>query len=161
MRERNTKGMGLERYLILLVEDDPNDIILIKRAFEKANITNPLQVVENGEEAISYLTGKGRYGDRVKYPLPMLLLLDLKLPRKSGHEVLEWLRKQPMLKRLTVVVLTSSQQSSDINRAYDLGANSYLVKPVTFNALVEMVKALNFYWVILNEKPIIKGEPDE
>jgi CheY-like chemotaxis protein len=153
--------MGLERYLILLVEDDPNDIILIKRAFEKANITNPLQVVENGEEAISYLTGKGRYGDRVKCPLPMLLLLDLKLPRKSGHEVLEWLRKQPMLKRLTVVVLTSSQQSSDINRAYDLGANSYLVKPVTFDALVEMVKALNFYWVILNEKPIIKGEPDE
>jgi CheY-like chemotaxis protein len=161
MRERNTKGMGLERYLILLVEDDPNDIILIKRAFEKANITNPLQVVENGEEAISYLTGKGRYGDRVKYPLPMLLLLDLKLPRKSGHEVLEWLSQQPMLKRLTVVVLTSSQQSSDINRAYDLGANSYLVKPVTFNALVEMVKVLNFYWVILNEKPIIKGEPDE
>jgi CheY-like chemotaxis protein len=161
MRGRNTKGMGLERYLILLVEDDPNDIILIKRAFEKANITNPLQVVENGEEAISYLTGKGRYGNRVKYPLPMLLLLDLKLPRKSGHEVLEWLRKQPMLKRLTVVVLTSSQQSSDINRAYDLGANSYLVKPVTFNALVEMVKVLNFYWVILNEKPIIKGEPDE
>jgi CheY-like chemotaxis protein len=161
MRGRNTKGMGLERYLILLVEDDPNDIILIKRAFEKANITNPLQVVENGEEAISYLTGKGRYGDRVKYPLPMLLLLDLKLPRKSGHEVLEWLSQQPMLKRLTVVVLTSSQQSSDINRAYDLGANSYLVKPVTFNALVEMVKALNFYWVILNEKPIIKGEPDE
>jgi CheY-like chemotaxis protein len=161
MRGRNTKGMGLERYLILLVEDDPNDIILIKRAFEKANITNPLQVVENGEEAISYLTGKGRYGNRVKYPLPMLLLLDLKLPRKSGHEVLEWLSQQPMLKRLTVVVLTSSQQSSDINRAYDLGANSYLVKPVTFNALVEMVKALNFYWVILNEKPIIKGEPDE
>jgi len=161
MKGRNTKGMGLERYLILLVEDDPNDIILIKRAFEKANITNPLQVVEDGEEAISYLTGKGRYGDRVKYPLPMLLLLDLKLPRKSGHEVLEWLRKQPMLKRLTVVVLTSSQQSSDINRAYDLGANSYLVKPVTFDALVEMVKTLNFYWVILNEKPIIKGEPDE
>jgi len=161
MKGRNTKGMGLKRYLILLVEDDPNDIILIKRAFEKANITNPLQVVEDGEEAISYLTGKGLYGDRVKYPLPMLLLLDLKMPRKSGHEVLEWLRRQPMLKRLTVVVLTSSQQSSDINRAYDLGANSYLVKPVTFDALVEMVKGLNFYWIILNEKPIIGGEPDE
>jgi CheY-like chemotaxis protein len=161
MRGRNTRGMGLERYLILLVEDDPNDIILIKRAFEKANITNPLQVVENGEEAISYLAGKGRYGDRVKYPLPILILLDLKLPRKSGHEVLEWLRRQPMLKRLTVVVLTSSQQSSDINKAYDLGANSYLVKPVTFDALVEMVKSLNFYWVILNEDPIIEGESNE
>ena len=153
--------MAFERYSILLVEDDPNDIILIKRAFEKANITNPLQVVENGEEAISYLDGKGRYGDREKYPLPILILLDLKLPRKSGHEVLEWLRQQPGLKRLTVVVLTSSQQSSDINRAYDLGANSYLVKPVTFDTLVEVVKNLNFYWVILNENPILEGEPNE
>ena len=161
MKGRNTKGMGLERYLILLVEDDPNDIILIKRAFEKTRITNPLQVVEDGEEAISYLAGKGRYADREKYPLPMLLLLDLKLPRKSGHEVLEWLRQQPILKRLTVVVLTSSQQSSDINRAYDLGANSYLVKPVTFDALVEIVKTLNLYWLLLNEKPIIEGEPNE
>ena len=161
MKGRNTKGMGLERYLMLLVEDDPNDIILIKRAFEKANITNPLQVVEDGEEAVAYLAGKGRYGDRQNYPLPILILLDLKLPRKSGHEVLEWLRQQPMLKRLTVVVLTSSQQSSDVNRAYDLGANSYLVKPVTFDALVEMVKSLNFYWIILNENPIIKGEPNE
>jgi CheY-like chemotaxis protein len=161
MRGKNNKGMGLERYLILLVEDDPNDIILIKRAFEKARITNPLQVVENGEEAISYLAGKGHYGDRVKYPIPMLILLDLKLPRKSGHEVLEWLRQQPILKRLTVVVLTSSQQSSDINKAYDLGANSYLVKPVTFDALVEMVKTLNLYWLILNENPIIEGEHNE
>ena len=153
--------MDFKHYSILLVEDDPNDIILIKRAFEKTRITNPLQVVEDGEEAISYLAGKGRYADREKYPLPMLLLLDLKLPRKSGHEVLEWLRQQPILKRLTVVVLTSSQQSSDVNRAYDLGANSYLVKPVTFDALVEMVKSLNFYWIILNENPIIKGEPNE
>ena len=153
--------MDFKHYSILLVEDDPNDIILIKRAFEKTRITNPLQVVEDGEEAISYLAGKGRYADREKYPLPMLLLLDLKLPRKSGHEVLEWLRQQPILKRLTVVVLTSSQQSSDINRAYDLGANSYLVKPVTFDALVEIVKTLNLYWLLLNEKPIIEGEPNE
>jgi len=153
--------MDFKHYSILLVEDDPNDIILIKRAFEKTRITNPLQVVEDGEEAISYLAGKGRYADREKYPLPMLLLLDLKLPRKSGHEVLEWLCQQPILKRLTVVVLTSSQQSSDINRAYDLGANSYLVKPVTFDALVEMVKTLNLYWLLLNENPIIEGEHNE
>jgi CheY-like chemotaxis protein len=161
MKGKNTKRIGLERYVILLVEDDPNDIILIKRAFGKANITNRIQVVEDGEEAISYLAGKGRYGDRQNYPLPILILLDLKLPRKSDHEVLEWLRQQPMLKRLTVVVLTSSQQSSDVNRAYDLGANSYLVKPVTFDTLVEMVKGLNFYWVILNENPIIEGEHNE
>jgi CheY-like chemotaxis protein len=161
MKEGNKKATGLEHYSILLVEDDPNDIILIKRAFGKANITNPLQVVEDEEEAIACLAGKGRYANWQNYPLPILILLDLKLPRKSGHEVLEWLRQQPMLKLLTVVVLTSSQQSSDVNRAYDLGANSYLVKPVTFDVLVEMVKSLNFYWVILNEKPIIKGEPDE
>ena len=161
MKKRNKKAMGFEHYSILLVEDDSNDIILIKRAFGKANITNPLQVLEDGEEAISYLAGKGRYGNRQNYPLPILILLDLKLPRKSGHEVLEWLRQQPMLKRLTVVVLTSSQQSSDVNRAYDLGANSYLVKPVTFDALVEMVKTLDFYWLILNENPIIGCEPNE
>jgi CheY-like chemotaxis protein len=161
MKKGNKKAMGFEHYSILLVEDDPNDIILIKRAFGKANITNPLQVVEDGEEAISYLAGKGRYGNRQNYPLPILILLDLKLPRKSGHEVLEWLRQQPMLRRLTVVVLTSSQQSSDVNRAYDLCANSYLVKPVTFDTLVEMVKSLNFYWVILNESPIIEGEHNE
>jgi len=161
MKKGNKKAKCLEQYSILLVEDDPNDIILIKRAFGKATITNPFQVVEDGEEAVAYLAGKGRYGDREKYPLPILLLLDLKLPRKSGHEVLEWLRRQPMLKRLPVVVLTSSQQSSDINRAYDLGANSYLVKPVTFDALVEMVKTLDFYWLILNENPIIGGELNE
>jgi CheY-like chemotaxis protein len=112
-------------------------------------------------EAISYLAGKGSYGDREKYPLPMLILLDLKLPRKSGHEVLAWLRQQPILKRLTVVVLTSSQQARDINTAYDLGTNSYLVKFVTFDALVEMVKTVDCYWLILNEKPIIDGESNE
>ncbi|HUU42111.1 MAG TPA: response regulator [Desulfatiglandales bacterium] len=93
--------------------------------------------------------------------MPILVLLDLKLPRKSGHEVLEWIHQQPTLKRLTVVVLTSSQQSSDINKAYDLGANSYLVKPVSFYALVDMVKSLDFYWFILNEKPIVEGESNE
>lgn len=150
--------MKIKQYTVLLVEDDPNDIILIKRAFSKANITNPLQVVEDGEEAIAYLAGQGHYGDREKYPLPRLLLLDLKLPRKSGHGVLEWLGQQPRLKRLTVVVLTSSKQINDINKAYDLGANSYLVKPVTFDSLVDMVKTLNFYWLILNEKPEVNGE---
>jgi CheY-like chemotaxis protein len=90
--------------------------------------------------------------------VPMLVLLDLKLPRKSGHEVLEWLRQQPNLKRLPVVVLTASSESSDVNRAYDLGANSYLVKPVTFDALVEMVKTLNLYWLILNKRADVSNE---
>lgn len=158
MNIENEKSVDIERYTILLVEDDPNDIILIKRAFSKASVVNPIQVVEDGQEAIAYLTGEGEYSNREKYPLPILMLLDLKLPRKSGHEVLEWLRSQPGLRRLTVVVLTASQQINDINRAYDLGANSYLVKPVTFDGLMDMVKTINFYWLILNEKPEVEDE---
>lgn len=142
-------------HAILLVEDDHNDVLLIKRAFQKVNIANPIIVVNDGEQAISYLAGREPYVERA---LPMLVLLDLKLPRKSGHEVLEWLRQQPNLKRLPVVVLTASSESSDVNRAYDLGANSYLVKPVTFDALVEMVKTLNLYWLILNKRADVSNE---
>jgi len=140
-------------YTILLVEDDPNDVLLIQRAFRKSDVANPIQVVGDGEEAIAYLSGRGPYADRERYPLPVLLLLDLKLPRKSGFEVLEWLRQQPGLKRLPVAVLTSSAETPDINRAYDLGANSYLVKPVRFEGLLRMVQTLNLYWLIINEKP--------
>jgi len=138
---------------ILLGEDDPNDVLLIQRAFRKSDVVNPIQVVGDGEEAIAYLSGRGPYADRKRYPLPVLLLLDLKLPRKSGFEVLEWLRQQPGLKRLPVAVLTSSAETPDINRAYDLGANSYLVKPVRFEGLLRMVQTLNLYWLIINEKP--------
>jgi len=138
---------------ILLVEDDPNDVLLLKRAFRRANIVNPLQVIADGEAAVHYLSGVGTYADRQSYPLPVLMLLDLKLPRRSGHEVLAWLRQQPGLKRLPVVVLTSSQEHIDIDKAYDLGANSYLVKPVGFDALIEMVRKLNMYWLTINETP--------
>lgn len=142
-------------HAILLVEDDHNDVLLIKRAFQKVNIANPIIVVNDGEQAISYLAGREPYVDRT---LPMLVLLDLKLPRKSGHEVLEWLRQQSTLRRLPVVVLTASSESSDVNRAYDLGANSYLVKPVTFDSLVQMVKTLNLYWLILNKRADVSDE---
>jgi DNA-binding response OmpR family regulator len=117
-------------------------------------------VVEDGEMAVAYLSGQGQYADRNRYPLPALMLLDLKLPRKSGLEVLTWLREQPGLKRLPVVVLTSSKESVDAGHAYDLGANSYLVKPVGFDTLLEMVKALGMYWFILNEKPDIQAAGD-
>ncbi len=147
--------MASDNYTILLVEDDHNDVLLIKRAFQKVNIANPIVVLTDGEQAISYLAGREPYVGRA---LPMLVLLDLKLPRKSGHEVLEWLRQQQTLKRLPVVVLTASSESSDINRAYDLGANSYLVKPVTFDALVEMVRTLNLYWLILNKRAEVSNE---
>lgn len=137
---------------VLLVEDDPNDILLLQRAFGKAQLTAPLQV-NDGEEAIAYLAGQGSYADRAQHPLPQLVLLDLKLPRKSGLDVLRWLRQQPVLQRLPVVVLTSSRESSDVNRAYELGANSYLVKPVRSQDLVDMIKTLDLYWLLLNEKP--------
>jgi CheY-like chemotaxis protein len=140
-------------HTVLLVEDDPDDVVLTQRAFKKANVANPLQVVTDGEEAVAYLSGQGRFADRGQYPLPMLLLLDLKLLRRSGLEVLEWLRAQPGLRRLPVVVLTSSKESQDVNRAYDLGVNSYLVKPVAFDSLQEMVQSLGFYWLMLNKSP--------
>ncbi|KAB8317634.1 response regulator [Tolypothrix campylonemoides VB511288] len=144
-------------HTILLVEDDPNDILLTQRAFRKANLTNAvLQIVTDGDTAVAYLSGVGEYADRDRYPLPVVVLLDLKLPRRSGHEILAWLRQQPELKRLLVVILTSSNHRSDINQAYDLGANSYLLKPVGLTALVEVVQALNLYWILLNQKPEIR-----
>jgi CheY-like chemotaxis protein len=140
---------------LLIVEDRPADVLLIRRAFMKAQIANPLQVVGDGVDAVAYLSGSGAFGDRQKHPLPALLLLDLKLPRKSGLEVLSWLRAQPDLRRLPVVVLTSSKETSDVNRAYELGANSYLLKPVTFESLLEMIKTLRLYWIEMNELPTI------
>ncbi len=145
--------INFTHYTILLVEDDPNDVFLIQRAFRKANLANPIQVMNDGEAAVQYLSGQEPYADRDRYPLPILMLLDLKLPRRSGLEVLEWLKQQPKLKRLPVVVLTSSREHTDLNRAYDLGANSYLVKPVAFDSLLNMVQTLNQYWLIINERP--------
>lgn len=139
---------------ILLVEDEPNDVFLIRRAFGKAKVENPIQSVADGEQAMAYLNGEGDYADRTRYPLPGLMLLDLKLPRKGGLEVLAWLRAQKnSVQRIPVVVLTSSKQSTDINRAYELGANSYLVKPVAFESLVQVVQMLDRYWMVMSERP--------
>lgn len=140
---------------ILLVEDNPKDVLLMQRAVRKAGIVNPLQIVNDGDAAVLYLSGQAPYNDRNSYPLPVLILLDLKLPRRSGAEVLMWLRQQPGIKRLPVVVLTASKEYIDINSVYDLGVNAYIVKPVVFNDLVEIVKTLNFHWIIFNEKPQI------
>lgn len=140
---------------ILLIEDDYNDVLLIQRAFRKAEIQPPMSIVSDGDEAISYLSRKGMYADTQRFPIPLLVLLDLKLPRRSGLEVLAWLREQPELKRLLVVVLTSSQEDSDLAQAYDLGANSYLVKPINFQDFVELVKLIDAYWFKVNQKPQI------
>ena len=145
--------MSLNGATILHVEDDPNDVLLIARAFRKAETTAQVRVVNDGEQAVHYLAGLNSFANREEYPLPSLVLLDLKLPRKSGIEVLEWMRTQPALKRIPVVMLTSSRQPVDINRAYDLGVNAYLVKPVNFDALVEMLKTLDIFWLRINEQP--------
>jgi len=149
----------IHKHTVLLVEDDPNDILLIQRAFRKAKLTNiNMQVIQDGDAAIDYLDGAGDYTDRDRYPFPVLILLDLKLPRRSGLEVLGWLRQQPELRRLPVIILTSSQENTDVNRAYDLGANSYLVKPLGLNALVEVVTTINMYWLLLNESPKVSTD---
>ncbi|MGG6267628.1 response regulator [Leptolyngbya sp. AN03gr2] len=140
---------------ILLVEDNPKDVILIHRAFRKAQITAPVQAVNDGEKAIAYLSGESPYDDRAQYPLPALILLDLKLPRRSGTEVLAWLRQQPGLKRIPVVIFTTSREEIDVNQSYDLGVNAYMVKPVNFDHLVSILETLNVHWLMLNEKPQI------
>jgi CheY-like chemotaxis protein len=138
---------------ILHVEDDPNDVLLIARAFRKAEVAAQIQVVNDGEQAIHYLGGSNSFAERERFPLPAVVLLDLKLPRKSGIEVLEWVRSRAGLKRIPVVMLTSSKQPIDINRAYDLGVNAYLVKPVNFDGLVEMVRTIDSFWLRFNERP--------
>ena len=121
---------------ILLVEDNYNDVLLIKRAFRKAKIEPIMSIVSDGDEAVDYLSQQGEYADVTRFPVPLLILLDLKLPRRSGLEVLAWLKEQPNLKRLLVIVLTSSQEECDLSQAYDLGANSYLLKPINFQDFV-------------------------
>jgi CheY-like chemotaxis protein len=145
---------GFEKQLFLLAEDSQNDVFLMQQAFKKAGLPNPIQVVSDGQEAISYLKGEGRYSDRAQYPLPMAVLLDLKMARMNGFEVLEWVRKQPNLKRVVVIILTASNRSSDADRAYDLGANFYLTKPGKFEDLVETTKCLHD-WLCLNHFPSI------
>jgi|SRR6185437_14469869 len=138
---------------ILLAEDDPNDTLLIKRAFQKAGLGEVFKTVGDGDQAIAYLRGMDEYADRARFPLPFLLLLDLKMPGTDGFEVLQWLRSQPDFKRLLVVVLTSSNLQADVDRAYDLGANSYLVKPVEFTEMVNMIQRFEAYWTEINRFP--------
>ena len=139
--------------VILIVDDNPMDTKLIIRAMSKARILNPVRSVNDGARAIDYLSGVAPYNNREENPLPVLILLDLKLPKRNGFEVLQWLRSQEFLKRIPVVVLTSSAETPDINRAYDQGANSYLVKPVESDALVELLKNVELYWLMTNVRP--------
>jgi CheY-like chemotaxis protein len=138
---------------VLLVEDSPADVALVQRAFRRCGGVAQLHVVRDGDAAVHYLAGSGDFADRARHPLPRLVLLDLKLPRRSGLEVLQWLREQPGLGRLPVVVLTSSRESVDVERAYDIGVNGYLLKPVAFDDLLELARTLDLYWLRMNVGP--------
>lgn len=142
-----------DQAIILLAEDREDDVVLIRRAFRQACMFNPLYVVRNGEEAIDYLKGEGRFSNREEYPLPDLLLLDLKMPRLDGFEVLKWVRQESGLNSLRIIVLTSSQHMADVNAAYKLGANSFLVKPLDFEHFVETSRILARYWLNLDRPP--------
>lgn len=125
---------------ILIAEDEDDEAFLLQRALKKAAITNPIRRVKNGEQAIEYLAGTGTFSDRAQYPLPLLLLLDLNMPKKSGFEVLEWIRAQPALKALAVDILSGSSREEDIEKAIQLGANLYLKKPITTHELDQLLQ---------------------
>src|ERR1044071_4544389 len=131
---------------ILLAEDREDDILLLQRAFKEGGVRYPLNIVRDGEEAISYLSGLGRYSNRERYPLPVLLLLDLSLPGTDGFEVLRWIRSRPDLKDLPVVVLTQSDRIRDVNQAYRLGASSFIVKTEDFQDAVAFAQSMSEYW---------------
>jgi CheY-like chemotaxis protein len=141
------------RKSILMIEDDPNDVALFRRALSKSNLDTEVVVAGDGDSAIVWLKSKLENSSPEDAGWPWIILLDLKLPRTSGLEVLEWLRLQPVACRLPVIALTSSLEREDIARAYRLGVNSYLVKPVSFDQLKELVRAMHHYWMELNERP--------
>jgi CheY-like chemotaxis protein len=142
---------ALNTHTILLVEDDENDVLFMEMALQKADLAHSFRVVEDGQAAIDYLSGAGEYVDRARFPLPALVFLDLKLPLIMGMEVLKWIREQSALDTMAVIVLTSSQQRSDIEKACALGANSYLVKPSSPAGLGEIVDLVKRYWLRLNQ----------
>jgi CheY-like chemotaxis protein len=148
-----------DQALFLLVEDNEDHIILIRRAFAKSKVVNPLQVVRTGEDAIAYLEGTGRFSNRAEFPLPAVILLDLKLTGMDGFEVLRWIRQHPGFRAVRVVVLTSSNAIRDVNLAYQLGANSFLVKPVDFEDFVRVTQALQGYWLWTDKEPEISRGP--
>ena len=138
---------------ILLAEDDDDDALLIRRALRKADIDVPVHVVRDGVAAADYLSGVGPYADRERYPFPGLLLLDIKMPHRSGLEVLGWLRAQPAIGHLPVVVLTASREARDVERAFELGADSYVVKPGSAEEYLAVARAIGLHWLGTNEPP--------
>lgn len=146
MRLEVMPSSAFNKSAILIMEDDENDAWLLQRALQKQNIRNPVRVVPDGEEGIAYLTGRGKYADRSRFPLPGFIITDLKMPLFSGLEVLKWLREHQDFKRIPILVLTSSRADSDVANAYGFGANSYMVKPTTFDDLEKLGRVILDYW---------------
>lgn len=138
---------------ILVVEDRADDVLIILKAFEAAGIENKVVVAGDGEEAIHYLSGVGQFRDRAQFPIPGLVLLDLKMPKIDGFEVLKWIRSQPEFKSLPVLVLTLSSEIRDVNAAYRLGCNSFMVKPDDFYNVTSVAKLLKDYWLLGKKAP--------
>lgn len=145
--------MSDRKSYILLIEDNPDDVELTRLAFKKNNFANEIRVVEDGQQAIDFLMGEEQNGIE-EYGYPELILLDLKLPKINGHEVLKEIKSKERLKRIPVVILTSSQEEEDIIKGYDLGANSYVRKPVDYQDFVEVVNNMGIYWLAINKNII-------
>lgn len=138
---------------ILYAEDDANDVFFLKRAFAEVGVTNTIEAVSDGQQAIDYLAGQGKFSDRSRYPLPCLIMLDIKLPRKSGMEVLQWLRQVSGLPCLPVIMFSSSARHDDIRNACHLGANSFIVKPPGIDERTQLARMIKGYWLELNQSP--------
>lgn len=151
MTQANEGISSIEPTRILLVEDDPNDVELIQLAFRNHHLVNQIDLVTDGEQALQYLLGQDGISPR---PLPRFVLLDLKLPKVSGTRVLQTLRSHPRTQRLVVVVMTSSQEDRDLNTCYDLGVNSYVVKPLDFQQFLNIARDIGLYWMLLNKPPL-------
>ena len=146
---------------ILVAEDDENDVFFLQRAFEQAGVNHPLHIVRDGEDAIDYLAGQGKFSSRTEYPFPTLLILDLKMPRKTGLDVLQWLRGQEGLQCLPVIILSSSSHRNDIEKAYRHGANAFVVKPSSNATRAELARMIKGFWLTFNEPPLVSTEGRE
>ena len=142
---------------LLIVEDSEDDVFFLRRALKSVGISGSVHVANDGQEAIDYMAGKGKFADRHKYPLPSLILLDLKLPKVDGLEVLGAVKGDPRTRAIPVVMLTSSREESDLVRSYELGVNAFVVKPVGFKEFFDAIQDLGVFWAVLNEPPPHRG----
>ncbi len=149
--------MSKKPYVILMAEDNEHDILATRRAWKKNNISNPLYIVQDGEECLNYLYRRGKYGEPEAAPRPGILLLDIKMPKLDGLAVLKQIREDESFRRLPVIMLTTSRTEDDRLRSYDLGANAYIIKPVGFQNLTQAVKTINLFWELVELPEWING----